>query len=247
MVFKQLNLKAMINNPISEVLIHSMGALFLDNTNMYTWCKHILDPGELWVQTQIRIEWWSCLLNATGGALKPEKCWSNFLDYTCVDGEWIYADIVVRELLITNLDGTKSPIKQEEVRVSKKTLGIYDAPAGGNKGHLDHMKSKATTWINRMTNGHLPSHVAWVAYSHQLWLGLQYGLGIMTNNIDPAASSLTTYTTKHSMSSAFCAMSQKDSGKSTQHLVVLECLIYQRNSSLVGSTCSSNTIMFQQT
>jgi hypothetical protein len=90
---------------------------------------------------QIEIEQWSALLNATGGALKPEKCWWYLLDYTCVDGKWTYADIVPRELLITNPDGTKSAIKQEEVTVSKKTLGIYNAPAGGNKGHLDHIES----------------------------------------------------------------------------------------------------------
>ncbi len=69
------------------------------------------------------------MLNATGGTLKPEteKCWWYLLHYTCVDGEWTYADIVPRELFIMNPDGTKSTIKQEEVYVSKKTLGIYDA------------------------------------------------------------------------------------------------------------------------
>jgi hypothetical protein len=41
-----------------------------------------------------------------------------------------------------------------------------------------------------MTNGHLPSHVVWVAYRHKLWPGLQYSLGTMTNNIDPAAKLL---------------------------------------------------------
>jgi hypothetical protein len=41
-----------------------------------------------------------------------------------------------------------------------------------------------------MTNDHLPSHVAWVAYRHQLWPGLQYGLVTMMNNIDPAAKLL---------------------------------------------------------
>jgi hypothetical protein len=175
-----------MHNPILNVLIHSMGALFVDNTDMYTWQKHILDPGELWAQMQTEIEQWSCLLNATGGALKPEKCWWYLLDYTCVEGEWKYADIVPRELFITNPDGTKSAIKQEEVTVSKKTLGIYDAPAGGNEGHLNYIKGKAMTWVNRMTNGHLPSHMAWVTYKHQLWPGLRYGLGTMTNDITPA-------------------------------------------------------------
>jgi hypothetical protein len=126
------------------------------------------------------------LLNATGGALKPGKCWWYLLDYTCEDGEWKYANAVPRELFIIHPDGTKSIIKQEEVTVSKKTLGIYDSPAGGNNGHLNYIKGEATTWVNRMTNRHLPSHIAWVAYKHQLWPGLRYGLGTMTNNITPA-------------------------------------------------------------
>jgi hypothetical protein len=46
-VFNQLNLGAIMHDPISDVLIHSMGALFVDNTGMYTWREHILDPGEL--------------------------------------------------------------------------------------------------------------------------------------------------------------------------------------------------------
>jgi hypothetical protein len=28
--------------------------------------------------------------------------------------------------------------------------------------------------------------MAWVAYKHQLWPGLRYGLGTMTNDITPA-------------------------------------------------------------
>jgi hypothetical protein len=78
---------------------------------MYTWREYISDPGKLWKQTQIEIEQWHCLLNATGGAFKLEKCRWHLLDYTCVDGKWTYADIVPRELLITNLDGTKKSNK----------------------------------------------------------------------------------------------------------------------------------------
>ncbi len=81
-VFKQLNLGTKIKDPILDTMIYSMGALFVDNTNMYLWREEILDPGELWAQIQIEIEHWSCLLNATGGALKPEKCWWYLLDYT---------------------------------------------------------------------------------------------------------------------------------------------------------------------
>ncbi len=73
-VYKQLNLGALIMDPITAAMIYSMGALFVDDTNLYTWREGLLDPGELWCQAQLELEQWSCLLNATGGALKPEKC-----------------------------------------------------------------------------------------------------------------------------------------------------------------------------
>jgi hypothetical protein len=78
---------ALVQDPISEELIYTMGALYVDNTDLYTWKEHIMDPRELWCQTQIELEQWSCLLNATGGALKPEKCFWYLLDYECSEGE----------------------------------------------------------------------------------------------------------------------------------------------------------------
>ncbi len=70
--------------------------------------------------------------------------------------------------------------------MSKKTLGIHDSPAGGNEEHLNYIQQKDSTWTDRMTNGHLPHHMAWIAYRLQLWPGLRYGLGTMTNDIEEA-------------------------------------------------------------
>jgi hypothetical protein len=120
----------------------------------------------------------------TRGALKPEKCFWYLLDYECVEGERKYVDMVPRELVITNPDGTTSPISQEQVTTSKKTLGIHDSPSGGNPAHLTYIKEKVGEWVSRMSNGHLPSHMAWVAYRHQLWPGVRYGLGTMTNDLE---------------------------------------------------------------
>jgi hypothetical protein len=88
------------------------------------------------------------------------------------------------------LYGSKSLIKQEKVDVSKKTLGVHDSLSGGNTGHLEFIKNKVTTWVNRMTNGPLPHHMAWIAYRHQLWPSLRYGLGTMTNDIEAAENLL---------------------------------------------------------
>jgi hypothetical protein len=37
-----------------------------------------------------------------------------------------------------------------------------------------------------MKNSHLPSHVAWIAYKHQLWPSFRYGLGTMTDKMEVA-------------------------------------------------------------
>jgi hypothetical protein len=118
--------------------------------------------------------------------LKTRKCFWYMLDYECKDREWTYVETMPRELVITNPNRTKSPIQQEDVTVSKKTLGIHNSPAGGNASHLTYIKEKATQWVTRMQNGYLPNHIAWVAYKHQLWLGLRYGLGTMTNAVEVA-------------------------------------------------------------
>jgi hypothetical protein len=87
-VYKQLNLGSMITDPITAEIIHTMGAFFVDDTDLYTWLEDTLDPEEVWSQAQLELEHWSCLLNATEGALKLEKCFWYLLDYECVDGEW---------------------------------------------------------------------------------------------------------------------------------------------------------------
>jgi hypothetical protein len=78
------------------------------------------------------------------------RCFWYLLDYECSEEEWTYTKETTTELRITNPDGTKSPIKQKKVTESKKTLGIYDSPSGGNEGHLSYIVKKATQWVNRM-------------------------------------------------------------------------------------------------
>ena len=68
--------------------------------------------------------------------------------------------------------------------MSEKYLGVYNSPEGGSTKHLEVFLQKAKVWANRLRNGHLSSFWAWVAYRHQLWPGLRYGLGTLTNDIE---------------------------------------------------------------
>jgi hypothetical protein len=130
-----------------------------------------------------------------------------------------------QEMLITNPDGTQSPIKQEKVTVSKKTLGIQDLPSGSNATHLASIKEKVSIWVNRMTNGHLPNHTAWIAYKQQLWPGVRYRLGTMTNDLEVADKLLHDSDYRMLNVLAYFAMSLKDYIDCIQCLAALACSI----------------------
>ena len=69
---------------------------------------------------------------------------------------------------------------------SKKTLGVWDCPAGGNSKHLQILLEKMDIWLARMKKRHLPPHMAWMAYKLQLWDGLRCGIGTLTNDFEEA-------------------------------------------------------------
>ena len=185
-VYKQLGLGSYLIDPITTESVYSMGAIYVDDADLYTSSEDLTNEVDLVVQTQNNVDQWNDLLKASGGALKPEKCFWYMLDYTCVDGVWYYIEHNDFELTVTSPDRSASTIEQKSVRESMKTLGVYDSPIGGNKGHLDYLKAKASDWVNKMSNGHLSSNVAWIAYRLQLWPGIRYGLGTLTNDIEEA-------------------------------------------------------------
>jgi hypothetical protein len=45
-VFKQLNLGAKVKDPIKDLMIDSMGAFYVEDTDIYTWKVETSDPGE---------------------------------------------------------------------------------------------------------------------------------------------------------------------------------------------------------
>ena len=90
------------------------------------------------------------------------------------------------DITIPNPDGTRSTITLEDLEEHKKTLGVWDNPLGGNDKHCSIVHDKMEVWINRMKNGRPPAHIAWLGYRLQLWAGLRYGIGTMTNSLEKA-------------------------------------------------------------
>jgi hypothetical protein len=106
---------------------------------------------------QQAIENWGCLLIATGGTLKPDKCFYHLLDFAWTQkGGWQY--IAHHEdkgaaLFVPLPDGTMAPISHLAVDNAQKTLGVTTCPSRNSTGSLHQMKGKAKKWFDSLTAG----------------------------------------------------------------------------------------------
>ena len=189
--YKALGYGATILDPISRAIDYSIGCLFVDDTDLYVWKDGLRSAEDLWEETQASTNAWSSLLCATGGAPKPRKCYTYLIDYTYDEVEgWVYADTTSYCLDITLPDGSVQTITANHFDHCEKTLGVHTSPSGSGSRHLEALRLKAEVWINRLKNGHLSTSWSWVAYRHQLWPSLRYGLGTLANDYEEADDAL---------------------------------------------------------
>ena len=189
--YKALGYGAEIIDPITRRIDRSIGCLFVDDTELYVWKDGLRSAESLWAEAQEATTAWASLLCATGGSPKPHKGYAYLLDYEYddVDG-WLYSDTSDFVLDILLPDGSFHPIQSSPYDHCEKTLGVYSSPSGSGLRHLESVLLKAEVWVNRLRNGHLSNAWAWVAYRHQLWPSLRYGLGAISNDIEEAQALL---------------------------------------------------------
>ena len=186
-IYKSMGYGSRTQAPITRAWLDVMGVLFVDDTDLYIMDECIKSGYDLWDETQEATTAWGKLLIATGGALKPEKCFYYLIDYEWQDdGTWEYTTMVdLPPITVPLPDGTAAPIEQLSAEVAKKTLGIWTNPAGCSITQLGALYKSLKTWTNRLSAGKLPAKWAWVSHNLHLWPKLRYGLG---TNSSPVAT-----------------------------------------------------------
>lgn len=94
------------------------------------------------------------------------------------------------QLNIVLPDGSTEGIALLPHMTGRVTLGISTSPDGDDTHHLHTpgkardkwrtVLTRASVWLDRLKNGHLPPKYSWVSYRLQLWSGVQYGLGALS-------------------------------------------------------------------
>ena len=122
---------------------------------------------------------WGGLVQATGGSLKPAKCFWYMLAWRWVQGKPMLkklSKLPTTPLMIPQPDGTTVPIVLKDPHDAAKKLGVWTCPSGDFGVHVKEMVKKGEKWASRMRAGHCPPRDAWLGLRHQLWRKMSYGL-----------------------------------------------------------------------
>ena len=175
--------------PISCTVSQLAAILFVDDTDVIHF-RMDADESVLEAHRQLQdsVLSWGNLLIATGGSLKPAKCFYHLISFAWKhDGSWQYAnneEVEELAIVIPQPDDTVTPISHLGANVSSKTLGSMTCPSGDPSAALHRVQEKAQGWIDEVTNAGLPRRNIWFLVDHQFHPKVMFGCSTITANFN---------------------------------------------------------------
>ncbi len=168
--------------PISLVRSDLSAVIYVDDTDVvHVNMERGEDKYEALDSLQQSVTSWGNLLIATGGALKPEKCFYHLISFSWkADGSWVYdtnEEDEELQLYIPLPTGSVAPIEHCGVDMAHKTLGTMTCPSGSTISTIDRMKEITKGWIDRATSANLSRRDLWFMATVQLQPKVLYGIG----------------------------------------------------------------------
>lgn len=256
---KERGHSAIFHTPVSARHGNIAAIIYVDDTDLL----HIdLDEQETleethWALQESMISWGRLLL-ASGGSLKPEKCFAYLWDFDYSDdGEWAYsaeAEDEKYDLIIPLTDGGSSSIERLGVDDARKTLGYWTTPSGNAEVSIQRMKEGAQGWIDKAKEGGLHRRYIWKMMDIQLWPRIGFG---MCNNL-ASLPTLQTCLLKEYYNLLPLGGVVRSAPKGLRQLApgfygvgcphpAIECVIAQLNKLLMHYGCSSGLALQLQT
>ena len=176
---------------MSGAIIDFLGEIYVDNTDLII-TRPEFDTAARTQEGLRAAAWtWASGLNATGGAINPEKSRWIYAGYDWTDGAWEYAPQPNLPMEIPLPDGSLATVSQGEVSTAEKALGVWSTVDGNDDKHIaQNITGRIRKWISKMKNGHLPARLGWVAYKIKLWPGVKYGLATLAMPMEIAQRTL---------------------------------------------------------
>ena len=187
--------------PITKLKKKVAGILYVDDTDItHLNLDTVETADEAHAALQRSITSWSQLLIASGGALKPQKCFFYLMSYYWDrQGKWHYAKNEADpkyEITVDLPNGSSAPIDHLSVHEARITLGMSSCPSGtpdsslcalyddAEPGALEVMQNKAVAWANQAKNSGLRPRDIHFSVERKFWPKVKYGLCAVSDSYD---------------------------------------------------------------
>ena len=133
----------------SGICLGIAALLYVDDTDLLHLDTSGLSELQFFHQIQGGTAYWAYLLQATGGNLKPEKCYWYFMSYTFVKGVAVLkpAKALTQYRLRIPQPGSEAvSIELRHPNCASEVLGVWSCPSGLGTAQLDHMLRKGHRW-----------------------------------------------------------------------------------------------------
>jgi hypothetical protein len=161
--------------------------IYVDDSDLLHLAKGTPTDCEFLDMVQAAADDWVGLIHASGGLLKPAKCFWYMLGWKWVQGEArpkTLAKSPEEPLQIPQPGGPNAPISLNLVNKPKKKLGVYVCPTGNFTHHVGQIKMTGMEYASCLQARSLPPRNAWMGTRYQLYPKMIYGAVLFTHNPD---------------------------------------------------------------
>ena len=163
--------------------VRMVGFAFVDDSDILQTASHLDgDIDELLLQAQTGLDCFVGGMAATGGQVKPIKCWWYLINFLWKDGKWFYDNQTNTspQMTVKLPNGERVPLSQKGPDKASEVLGIWLAPDGNNEKAEEVLTNISRKWADQLRTRPLPKTHAWLAMLSSVSKKLEYPLVALT-------------------------------------------------------------------
>ena len=120
---------------------------------------------------------WDHLMEVTGAAIAPDKCWWYLIEFQWTNGRWKGSDEgETFTLEVRNKKGDIEALRYLRQDEAMEMLGVHLAPNGSEKKQLTVMREKSEEWSRSIKDSYLSRYEVWTAFTTGILKSLEYPL-----------------------------------------------------------------------
>ena len=135
------------------------------------------NPNQVMIRLQAVLNAWDKLMQVTGAAIAPDKCWWYLVDYKWTRGRWKHRD-AGRGLTLQVRDKNRRVHDKANLSpaTAKEMVGVFLSPDGKQTEQVKQLKLKGQKWASYIKCGRLDHVSTWIALKSTIVKSIEYPL-----------------------------------------------------------------------